>query len=150
MCLGLTVLKHYVSILIIPVHKRKCISRKLVEEPFFHREVILEILMIIEVITGKIGKDSSIKLKPFYALLVNGVGGNFHETVLTSVIDHFSQVCIDLQWIGRGMGGWAGLFPDEYLDGGEQSRFETKLGMHLVEQRSNGGLAVGTSNPHQV
>lgn len=56
---GTCVLRHYQSVLVIEIGQTKRILRQVVEELFLSFQIILYRLMIVQMVTGEIGEDTS-------------------------------------------------------------------------------------------
>ena len=85
-CLG--VLHHYHAILIISIGDSKGTLRQVIEEFLLGITIVLECLMIIKVIAGKIGEKSACESQSAYAFLRYGMAGALHESIFTTSFDH--------------------------------------------------------------
>ena len=55
-------------------------------------------------------KTSDFKVQPFYSVLMNSMGTNFHESIFTAFFYCFCQHLIEPYDIWRGVGRWDNLF----------------------------------------
>ncbi len=75
------------SPVIVYINHRRCFSglafwtQKICKKALFAAKVRLHGFMVIQVVLGQIGKDPSIKFTTVYPMLIQAVGGNFHDDV---------------------------------------------------------------------
>ena len=110
------ILHHDLTVLIIPVHQGKGGRRQVVEKCLFNIYIFPECFMIIQVFMGDICEYAASKAYTCRSFLVNGMGADFHKTIITTCHGHGRQHLVDLQGIRRGMGSRQGLVPHHVPD----------------------------------
>ena len=82
---------HYQSVLIVKIGQTECILRHIIKELLLGFQIVLHRFVIVEVIAGQIGKDTSCELQSADTLLCDRVRTDLHKGILASFIRHFSQ-----------------------------------------------------------
>ncbi len=147
---GFAILQHHSAVFIICIYEGKGIRGKIIEKRLLHVPVFQHIFVIIEMILGEIGKDSSNKTKSIDPLLMNSMRAYFHESMTASGIHHLSEVAIQCDGVDCGMGGFITIIIHIIGHSGKQSRRISQVSEHFVEQSGNGCFAVGTGHPYKL
>ena len=84
------------------------------------------------------------------ALLHDGVRRHLHEAIGAARVDHFAHQRVEPDHVGRGMRRRDAPFAHAVDDRRNQSRLVTQPAEEVVEQRGDGGLAVGAGDAHQM
>ncbi len=106
--------------------------------------------MIIEMVTRKIGKYTSGKMKPGYAVLMSSVRADLHSTVVTSGISHLSQHLIYGQRIWGGMVSVIRCRLHIIAHRRQKSGLISEQPRHLIDESCSSGLAVCAGHPHKM
>ena len=147
---GVGVLCHHQSVLVVKVGEHKGVAWQGVEEGFLGAEVGIDGLVVVKMVAGEVGEDSSCEGQPADAVLGDGVRRALHKGVLAAFVGHTAEQTVEGDGIGRSVVGGDGLVVDVVADGAEQACLVSEGTEHLVEQRGNGGLAVGACDAHKT
>ena len=98
----------------------------------------------------EIREDASGEAQSGYAVLGCCMGGDLHEGVIAALLHHLGQQSVELQGVGRGVGGLYAALMDIVADGREQPGLIALEFGHFVEQGGGGGLAVGAGDAHKL
>lgn len=88
--------------------------------------------MIVQVVTRKVGEDTSGKLQAANALLCDGVGTDFHKCVFASGVCHLAQQAVEGNRVRSGMLGRNGLVVDVVAYGRNQSYFIPEIAECII------------------
>ena len=144
------VLHHDHSALVVGVDQGKRPFGQLVEEALFGAYVLVESLVVVQVVVGDIGKNTSREGQSGDPLLVYGMGAHFHECEAATGGHHLGQQAVELHRVRRGIGGGHDQLPDPVFDGREQSAFIPHGTKEPEEERSRRRLAVGARDADQA
>ena len=96
----LRVLHHHHSVFVVGIDNRKSCFGQLIEEGFLRVAVVLEGLVIIQVVTGKVCENTARKRQSANTLLVDCMTGALHERIVTAGIHHPCQKLVQFDGIG--------------------------------------------------
>ena len=88
---GSRILQHDKTGFVVRIRKCESRSRQIIEEFLLGFQVILDCLMIIQVITRQIGKDTSVERQAADTLLVDRMRTDFHKSILATGFHHPSH-----------------------------------------------------------
>ena len=86
--LGAAILRHHRTVFIIQVGQAEGLGWHIVKEALLGLKVVLEGLMIIQMVAGKIGKDSPGKAQSADALLRHAMRTDLHKGIFAARIGH--------------------------------------------------------------
>ncbi len=105
--------------------------------------------MVIEVVVGDVGEDSSGEGRACDAFLHDAVGADLHEAVVAAPFGHFGQHGVETDGVRRGVRGGTRFVVDPVNDRGDEARLVAESAEQVVEQSGGRGFAVGTGHAHQ-
>ena len=100
---SLGVLNHHHTVLVIGIGDSKSRLGQHVEECFLCVTIVLKGLMIVQMVTGKVCEESSLKAQTADTLLGDGVARTFHKGILTASFHHTGKQAVQFNGIRRGM-----------------------------------------------
>ena len=130
--LCLRVLHHEQTVLVVGIGDGEGVLFQPVEEGLFGITVILEGLMIVQMVTGEIRKETTLETESADTLLCDGMARALHEGILASGVHHPGQQTVQLYGVRRGMVCGNGLVLDIVTHRGEQSALMAELPEHII------------------
>ena len=116
------------------------------KETDFGSEVVLHAAVVVEVVLSEIGEDGGLEGEAVGALLVEGVGGDFHGAAAAAVGAHFGEELLDFQAFRGGVGG-GDLGAAEVVEDGAEEAGAELAGVHqVVDDEGGGGFAIGAGD----
>ena len=100
---GLCVLHHDHSVAVVHIRHGKSPLGQTVEKCLLGVAVVLECLMVIQMVTRKVRKNTSCKLQACNTMLGYCMRTDFHESVFASFVRHTPQQTVQRNRVGRGM-----------------------------------------------
>ena len=129
---SLGVLYHDHAVLVVGVGDGEGCLRKSVEERLLGIAIVLEGLVIIQVVTGEVGKQASCEVETTDALLCDGVRRALHESILATSLYHSAQQLVQLDRVWSGVVGRDSLVFYIVAYGGQESTLMTELAEHII------------------
>ena len=130
--LCLRILNHHTTILIVGIRNGESILWQSVEEGFLGITVVLKGLVVVQMVTSKVGKETTSKFQPTNTLLSDSMTGTFHKGILTTCLYHLSQQSVEFDGIRGGMVGRNHLVFNIVADSRKQTALVTKLTEHII------------------
>ena len=148
--LRLGVLHHDHAVLVVSIGDGEGCGWQIVEEEFLGFYIVVESLVVVEVVAGDVGEESSNEVQASYAVLDNAVAAHLHEGIFASCLNHLGQKRIEGDGVGRGV--LRGYHLSIYVvgNGGQESCLVSHAAEHLIEHCGNGCLAIGASHSDQL
>ena len=97
------VLHHHHTVLVIGIGDSKSRLGQHVEKCFLCVTIVFKGLMIVQMVTGKVCEESSLKAQTADTLLGNRMTGTFHKGILTASFHHTGKQAVQFNGIRRGM-----------------------------------------------
>ena len=130
--LCLRILNHHTTIFIVGIRNGESILGQSIEESFLGITVVLKGLVVVQMVTSKIGKETTCKFQSANTLLGNSMTGALHKGILTACLYHLSQQSVEFDGIRSGMVGRNHLVLDIVADSRKQTALVTKLTEHII------------------
>ena len=113
------------------------------KKPFFTIKVFIHVLVIIQVITGQVGKYTCIKPAKIHSVQIKPMGGDFHDDMGDPCFFHFMQGFLKINGIrcGDGIVKNQIIIPD--IDGSDDTGCKSASLENTFQQPRGCGLAVG-------
>ena len=147
-CTG--ILHHDAAVAVVGVRQGESPGGQTVEKELLGLDIGGEGLVVVEMVVGDVGEDAPFEMQAADALLHDGVRRHLHEAIGAARVDHFAHQRVEPDHVGRGMRRRDAPFAHTVDDRRNQSRLVTQPAEEVVEQRGDGGLAVGAGDAHQM
>ena len=106
-------------------------------------EVVFQGAMVIQMVLGQIGEHGRLEGDAVHAVLMQGVGGDFHRHGAAAIRAHGGQMLLNFQGLRRGVSGRDQLAAQVVMNRAKQTAAHLGLIEQVMNQEANGGLAVG-------
>ena len=128
----LAVLYHNHAVLVVSICNGESCLWKTVEECFLGITVVLECLVIVEMVTGQVGKDTACEIQTADTLLCNSMRRTFHECIFASCLYHFPKKFIQFYRVRCGVVCWYCLVFNIVAYCRKKTAFMTELSEHII------------------
>lgn len=121
-------------------------ARNIREKMALGPEIALHVLVIVEVILRQVGEAGPGKGHVLHTLLIDGVGGGFHDTDITAGLCHLGDIFVQADGIGRSQGRSLRMAGPAVAHCPHDSDLMAERGKESFQQIGAGGLAVGSGD----
>ena len=129
---SLGILYHVHTILVIGIGYGKGILWQVIEELLLGIAIVFYRLVIVQVVTSEIGKQTTSKLQSSYAFLCYSMTGALHKGILTASLNHLGKKHVEFDGVRGSMVGRICLTIDIVAYGGQQSTLMSHLAKHII------------------
>ena len=110
--------------------------------------VVLQGLVVIQMVLGKIGEHGRIKLDACHPVLIQGVAGNLHHHIIHVGVTHHGKGTLQIHHIRRGIVNRQHLILNHNLNGADEPHTAAHAPQHGPEHIADGGLAISAGNAY--
>ncbi len=119
------------------------------KKPFFAGPVAVHVSVVIQVVLGKVGKNSRIVSTPVHPGKIQGMGRDFHDPMGDARVGHLPQDRLQIEGLRRGYRIVECLVGIAIVDGSNHAGPVPGFFQDLFQQVGNGGFSIGTRDSHQ-
>ena len=102
--------------------------------------------MKIQVVLSEVGENTGVEVDPVHAILLQGMGADFHGYPSTTVSGHARQPRLKFRAFGGGMAGWTLVHAIVIEHGSDESGSSPRRLNQVMKEKGHGGLAIGSGH----